>query len=65
MQESHAGTAQFLAAGNLVLIISGRIVLLPFGSSNVRGFIKYCMRYILTPRFQCQSNKSFLGTDKF
>ena len=32
MQESHAGTAEFLAAGNLGLMISGKIVLLPFVS---------------------------------
>ena len=44
MQDSHAGTEKFIAAGNLGLIIARSIVFLPFGSSNVRGFINYFMR---------------------
>ena len=39
MQDLHAGTAQFLAEVNLGLMISGRIFMFPFGSSNVRGLI--------------------------
>ena len=46
MQDSHAVTAKFLAAGNLGLMIFDRIVLLPFGSSNVHGLINYlCVTY--------------------
>ena len=59
MQDSHAGIAQFLASVNLVLIISGRIVLLPFGSSNVRALIISFMRYMITPSFQIQVNNDF------
>ena len=65
IQDSYAGTAQFLAAGNLGLMIAGIIILILFGSSNVRGLIKYCMRYIITSRFQCKGDNSFWGTKKF
>ena len=36
MQDSHAGTAQFPASGNMGLIIAGIIFLLPFVYSNIQ-----------------------------
>ena len=59
MKDSHTGTAKYLVGENLGLMISGRIFMLPFGSSNVCNLINYCMWYIVTTIFQFQINNSF------